>query len=82
MNRPIIEPPPRRINLHNAHPRNRRLRPDRREQNRNRVESVVMLALALVFLWGLGHYIHRAVVAGSPPFVGAAQRLAEMVSGR
>ena len=82
MNRPIIEPLPRHINLLNAHPRNRRLRPDRREQNRNRVESVIALIGALAFCWWLGGRVHAAVVAGSPPFVGAAQRVAEMVSGK
>ena len=83
MNRTIIrDPMPRRVNLHRAHPRNRHMRPDRREQRRNRVESVVMLALALVFLWGLGRAVHKAVMAGSKPFVAGAQRVAEMVSGR
>ena len=73
---------PKRINLHNAHPRNRHMRPERREQRRNRVESVIALVGALAFCWWLGGRIHAAVMAGSPPFVGAAQRVAEMVSGK
>lgn len=71
MNRPIIEPPPRRINLHNAH-----MRPDRREQRRNRVESVIALIGALCFCWWLGGRIHAAVMAGSKPFSDVAERIA------
>ena len=80
--KPIIEPPPRRINLHNAHPRNRHMRPDRREQRRNRVESLIGLIGALCFCWWLGGRIHAAVMAGSKPFLAVANQISEAVSGK
>lgn len=82
MKRTIIrEPLPRRINLHHAHPRNRHMRTDRREQSRNRMEAAVALVGALCFCWWLGGRIHAAVMAGSKPFVAVADQVAGMVSG-
>ena len=66
MNRPIVEPPPRRINM----------RLDRREQRRNRLEALIGLIGALCFCWWLGGRIHAAVMAGSKPFSDVAERIA------
>lgn len=81
--RPIIhEPYPCRINLLHAHPRNRRLRPERGEQRRNRAEAVVTLILVLAFCWWLGGKVYTAVVTGSRPFVAVADAITKGVSGR
>ena len=58
------------------------MRPDRREQRRNRVESVIALIGALCFCWWLGGRIHAAVMAGSKPFVAVADQISQAVSGK
>lgn len=52
------------------------------ERLRNRMEAVVCIVGALAFCWWLGGRIHAAVLAGSRPFVAAAESVAQAVSGK
>ena len=82
MKYPTVEPMPCRINL--LRPRRRNVfRPDAdHEPTRNRVESVIALIGALAFCWWIGGRIHAAVLAGSKPFLAAANQISEAVSGK
>lgn len=67
--------------LHEPTPKS--FRPDTDHERLIRhIDSALCLLAAVAFCWWLGSHIHAAVVAGSRPFVAAANQISDAVSGR